>query len=122
MTGEHVYVVALGASTPLGRDVWSSAAAVRAGLNGFTEHPYMIDTAGERMRVAAAPWLDPDLAGTFRVEALLLPAMPEDWVTARPGASPSRAEDTVCTERLAMVWSTWMEETDPTRFTFFCVP
>ena len=75
MTGEHVYVVALGASTPLGRDVWSSAAAVRAGLNGFTEHPYMIDTAGERMRVAAAPWLDPDLAGTFRVEALLLPAI-----------------------------------------------
>ena len=37
---------------------WSSAAAVRAGISGFAEHPFMIDTAGEPMRAAIAPWLD----------------------------------------------------------------
>src|SRR5438034_1365642 len=75
MTGDPLYVAALGASTPLGRDAWSSAAAVRAGVSAFTEHPYMIDTAGQPMRAAIAPWLDPDLGGAARFEALLLPAI-----------------------------------------------
>lgn len=70
-----VYLAAFGASTPVGRDAWSSAAAVRAGISGFTEHPYMIDTAGEPMRMALAPWLDIDLAGRSRFEALLCPAI-----------------------------------------------
>ena len=72
---EPVYVVALGASTPVGRDAWSSAAAVRAGISGFAQHPYMIDTAGEPMRVAIAPWLDVDCQGQERLESLLFPAM-----------------------------------------------
>jgi 3-oxoacyl-[acyl-carrier-protein] synthase-1 len=72
---EHVYVVAIGASTPVGRDAWSSAAAVRAGISGFAEHPYMIDTAGEPMRAAIAPWLDIDCQGQERFEALLFPAI-----------------------------------------------
>jgi 3-oxoacyl-[acyl-carrier-protein] synthase-1 len=75
MNGDSIYVAALGASTPLGRDAWSSAAAVRAGLSAFTEHPYMIDSAGQPMRAAIAPWLDPDLGGAARFEALLLPAI-----------------------------------------------
>lgn len=70
-----VYVVGLGASTPVGRDAISSAAAVRAGISGFAEHPYMIDTAGEPMRAAIAPWLDIDCQGADRFEALLLPAI-----------------------------------------------
>jgi hypothetical protein len=56
--GELACVVALGASTPVGRDAWSSAAAVRAGISAFAQHPYMIDTAGEPMQVARVPWLD----------------------------------------------------------------
>jgi 3-oxoacyl-[acyl-carrier-protein] synthase-1 len=72
---EPVYVVSLGASTPVGRDAVSSAAAVRAGVSGFTTHPYMIDTAGEPMRAAIAPWLDLDCQGQERLEALLFPAM-----------------------------------------------
>jgi 3-oxoacyl-[acyl-carrier-protein] synthase I len=72
---DPVYVVGLGASTPVGRDAWSSAAAVRAGISGFTEHPYMIDTAGEPMRLALAPWLDIDCQGPDRFEALLVPAI-----------------------------------------------
>ena len=55
MAGEPIHVVSLGASTPVGRCAWSSAAAVRAGISGFGQHPYMIDTAGEPMRVARAP-------------------------------------------------------------------
>ena len=72
---EPVYIVSPGASTPVGRDAWSSAAAVRAGISGFARHPYMIDAAGHPMQVAIAPWLDIDLQGSERFEALLLPAI-----------------------------------------------
>jgi len=75
MMGEGAYVVALGATTPVGRDAWSSAAAVRAGISGFAQHPYMIDTAGEAMVVARAPWLDVAVAGARRFESLLFPAL-----------------------------------------------
>jgi 3-oxoacyl-[acyl-carrier-protein] synthase I len=75
MSESAVYVAALGASTPIGRDAWSSAAAVRAGITGFVEHPYVIDGAGEPMRVARAPWLDIACHGRDRIEALLFPAV-----------------------------------------------
>ena len=75
MDGEPIYVAALGASTAVGRNAWSSAAAVRAGISGFTEHPYMLDTAGEPMRAAIAPWLDIGLLGVERFTALLCPAI-----------------------------------------------
>ncbi len=75
MAKEAVHIVGLGASTAIGRDAWSSAAAVRAGICGFSEHPYMIDTAGEPMKVALAPWLDVGVAGVDRFEALLFPAL-----------------------------------------------
>jgi 3-oxoacyl-[acyl-carrier-protein] synthase-1 len=70
-----VYVVGLGASTPIGRDAWSSAAAARAGISAFVEHPYLIDTAGDPMRVAMAPWLEMEVDGTNRFAALLRPAL-----------------------------------------------
>lgn len=75
MDESSVCIVGLGASTAVGRDAWSSAAAVRAGISGFGQHPYMIDTAGEPMIVARAPWLDVDLTGLERFEALLYPAI-----------------------------------------------
>lgn len=74
---EAVHIVGLGACTPLGRHAWSSAAAVRAGIAGFTQHPYMIDTAGEPMHAAIVPWLDIELQGKDRLAALLLPAIDE---------------------------------------------
>jgi 3-oxoacyl-[acyl-carrier-protein] synthase-1 len=73
--GEPVYIAGIGASTAVGRDAFSSAAAVRAAISGFAEHPYMIDTAGEPMRVAMAPWLDIDCQGQERFEALLFPTL-----------------------------------------------
>lgn len=75
MSNAPIYIVGLGASTAVGRDAWSSAAAVRAGISGFMQHPYMIDTAGEPMRAAIAPWLDIGLSGVERFEALLFPAI-----------------------------------------------
>ena len=75
MRADGVYVVGLGASTPVGRDPWSSAAAVRASITGFTDHPYMIDRVGEPMQVALAPWLDIDLTPLERFEGLLFPAI-----------------------------------------------
>lgn len=70
-----VYVVNFGASTPVGRDAWSTAAAVRAGISGFVEHPFIIDAVGEPIRMALAPWLDPNFAAPDRFEALLVPAI-----------------------------------------------
>jgi 3-oxoacyl-[acyl-carrier-protein] synthase-1 len=75
MVHTPVMVGALGASTPLGRDAWSSAAAVRAGISAFAEHPFMLDAFGEPMRVALAPWLHDGCLGASRFEALLLPAI-----------------------------------------------
>lgn len=77
MAGNALQILGLGASTPIGRNVWASAAAARAGVCGFSEHPYMVDTAGEPMRIARAPWLDVGLDGAARLSALLLPAIEE---------------------------------------------
>jgi 3-oxoacyl-[acyl-carrier-protein] synthase-1 len=72
---EPVYVAAFAAATPVGRDVWSSAAAVRAGVSGLTQHPFMIDSAGEPMKVALVPWLGVQLTGTRRLQSLLYPVI-----------------------------------------------
>ena len=74
---EPVAIVALGASTPVGRCAASSAAAVRAGISVFQAHPAMIDTAGEPMTVACADWIDLQQPFEQRLQALLLPAVAE---------------------------------------------
>lgn len=88
---ERVLVAGIGACTPVGRGAWESAAAIRAGISGFSQHPFMIDSAGEPMRAAIAPWLEIDLAGVERMEALLLPAIDEAMsVLPSPPVSPAR--------------------------------
>ena len=77
MPGTGVQIVGVGASTPVGRNVWASAAAVRAGLAGFSEHPSVNDSAGEPVRVARAKWIDPDADVTTRCGALLASALDE---------------------------------------------
>jgi 3-oxoacyl-[acyl-carrier-protein] synthase-1 len=72
-----VFIVGLGASTAIGRNAWASAAAVRAGVAGFRQHPYLVDTAGEPMRAAIAPWIDIGVRGCERFAQLLLPAADE---------------------------------------------
>jgi 3-oxoacyl-[acyl-carrier-protein] synthase I len=72
-----IFVVGLGASTAVGRDAWSSAAAVRAGVAGFTDHPYAVDAISEPVRAAIAPWVDIVVTGAERHAALLFPAIDE---------------------------------------------
>ena len=58
----HLHIFGLGASTPIGRNVWASAAAARAGICGFSTHPYMLDSVGEPVRIARASWIDMEVA------------------------------------------------------------
>lgn len=88
MNGEPLYLVALGASTALGRCAWSSAAALRAAISGFCEHPEAIDTAGEPIKVAMASWLEPALPVAERFEALLMPAI--EHALAEHALDPAR--------------------------------
>ena len=111
-------IVGVGGTTPIGRTMSASAAAARAGVSGFAEHPFMIDTAGEPMRVAAVSWLPTELGGVERYCALLFPAIDEclrlsrgDGVElpaglalglppCRPGRPPALAEQLI--ERIAV--------------------
>lgn len=86
---EAVYIVAMGARTPLGNDAWSTAAAVRAGISAFSQHPYMIDTAGQPMRVSMSPSIDPALQGVQRLEALLYPAIEQALRPLSTGGHPA---------------------------------
>jgi 3-oxoacyl-[acyl-carrier-protein] synthase-1 len=83
-----VYVAAIGAVTPLGHDAWSSAAAVRAAISAFADHPHMVDTAGEPMQVARVPWLEMRTRVQSRFEALLFPAI-EQALAPIEAADPS---------------------------------
>ena len=68
-TGAGLAVVGLGARTPVGMTLPASAAAVRCGITGFTEHPFMVDSAGKKMIVARAPYLG-DETGPDRLVTL----------------------------------------------------
>ena len=85
---ERIFITALGATTAVGRTAWASAAAVRAGVSGFTEHSSLTDDAGQALRVAMAPWLDEQLYGIARFEALLFPAI-DEALNALPTSTPS---------------------------------
>lgn len=89
--GEPVVIVGLGANTAVGQGAWASAAAVRAGVTGFTQHPYVVDTAGEPTRAAIAPWIDIDVRGIERFEALLFPAIDKALAAVpQPPSNPGR--------------------------------
>ncbi len=59
----RVQLVGVGACTAVGRDAPSSAAAVRAAISGFADHPYKVDKAGVPMVVARvfSSQVDPDM-------------------------------------------------------------
>lgn len=54
-----VFVLSVGAQTPVGRTALKAAAAVRCGISAYQEHEFMIDRRGEPMVVAQADWLPP---------------------------------------------------------------
>jgi 3-oxoacyl-[acyl-carrier-protein] synthase-1 len=89
--GTTVMVLGVGARTAVGMTAPATAAAVRAGVAGFENHPFVIDTAGNKMIVAAAPYLGPAVDGADRVAELAAPAAAEALAAfaAAPGGNPS---------------------------------
>lgn len=72
-----ICIVGIGAITAVGLTAPSAAAAVRAGIAGFGEHPFMIDRQGEPMIVAAVPNLGHGSAGNDRFSWLATQAVRE---------------------------------------------
>jgi 3-oxoacyl-[acyl-carrier-protein] synthase-1 len=74
MAMARVVIIGCGSRTPLGYDYRSSAAAVRAGIDAITEHPFMVDRFGQPMKVTRDAELDANLTGSARLAALIVPA------------------------------------------------
>lgn len=72
-----IAIIGLGVRCAVGLTGPSAAAAVRAGISGLAEHPYMLDKVGEPMMIAQEPTLDPGLQGPERFTQLAGPALRE---------------------------------------------
>lgn len=72
-----IAVIGLGVNCAVGLEAPTAAAAVRAGIAGFSDHPYMIDKVGEPMVVAREPTLDAESQGPERFADLARPALIE---------------------------------------------
>ena len=72
-----IAIIGLGVRCAVGLSGPAAAAAVRAGISGLHEHPYMLDKVGEPMIVAQEPTLDPALQGAERFTHLAGPALKE---------------------------------------------
>jgi 3-oxoacyl-[acyl-carrier-protein] synthase-1 len=70
-------VAGLGARTAVGLSAETTAAAVRAGIDGFAEHPYMTDREDKPIMVAPVPYLDEASVVLVRLLRLTLPAARE---------------------------------------------
>lgn len=70
-----IAIVGIGARCAVGLQARTAAAAVRAGVTGFGDHPYAIDQAGDPIVVARDPILDVALQGPERFVALARPAL-----------------------------------------------
>ena len=91
--GRSAHILGLGASTPIGRTIWASAAAARAGISGFSEHPFLVDRAGQPMRIARASWLAVEMDIAQRCCELLSSAV--DEALGAYVASPQAATERV---------------------------
>lgn len=79
MNGSHkpICVTGIGATTAVGLNSVATAAAVRAGISGFQEHPYMINQEGEPYMLAMVPSIDPTVNGVERYVELVTPPILE---------------------------------------------
>ncbi len=82
-------VVGLGATTAVGRDVWSTAAAVRAGVAGFQHHGFMVDEVGRPLTVAAMPGVGDDRSVAQRMTLALQSVIDEATTMVAGLRSPS---------------------------------
>ena len=70
-------LVAFGARTPVGLTALPAAAAVRAGIASFADHPYMVDQFGKPMIVAKDPGIGEEFTWPERLWMLLHSAVTE---------------------------------------------
>lgn len=62
-----IVLVGVGAATSLGATAAATGAATRAGIAGFTDHPFMLDARGDPFVVAMADWLAPGMRAPARM-------------------------------------------------------
>lgn len=72
-----IQIVGVGARTPVGIQAAAAAAAVRAGIVGIGEHPFMLDCNGVPMPAAHDPEIDPTIMAPKRMLALAETALRE---------------------------------------------
>lgn len=68
-------ICGFGAATPVGRSALAAAAAIRAGITAHGDHPFMVDSEGEPMRVAQCAWMAAEALIDKRLIALLTDAV-----------------------------------------------
>lgn len=73
-SGATIVVVGVGGRTPLGLNAAASAAAVRGGISGIQDHPFMVDRFGELMKVTRDCSIDIALNGPDRAAEIAIPA------------------------------------------------
>lgn len=74
---QPLFIIATGARTPLGLDSVNAAAAVRAAISSVSEHPFMIDRAGEPMPASLDGLLAPEVPCRERMLAMAKSALHE---------------------------------------------
>jgi 3-oxoacyl-[acyl-carrier-protein] synthase-1 len=72
-----VTIAGCGAVTPIGRNSLATAAAVRAGVAGFSHHAFMVDEIGRPICVAQCPWLIAELRVENHIVSCLVSAIRE---------------------------------------------
>ncbi|MGK3970121.1 hypothetical protein WMF38_00215 [Sorangium sp. So ce118] len=64
-------IAAIGAVSAIGDSALMTAVSARARISGVREHPYMVDRAGEPLKLALARYIDVDVEPELRARALL---------------------------------------------------
>jgi len=77
---EDYQIVSVGARTSVGLNAESTAASVRAGIDQFREHPFIIDKTAEPVILAMDSQLDENEFGIKRMMELALSALHEVWI------------------------------------------
>src|SRR3990172_8511607 len=82
-----VHIVAVGVRCAVGLTAEGAAAALRAGISRIAEHPFMTDSADERVVCGRDPLIEPTVRGPERL-ASLAQAAPRHGAATLGGGRP----------------------------------
>jgi 3-oxoacyl-[acyl-carrier-protein] synthase-1 len=77
MGNDGAVVVSAGCQTAVGLTAAATAAAVRASISGFAEHPYVVNSRGDRVIVGRVPAVPEDAVGVARLTSLMIAPLQE---------------------------------------------